>query len=161
VTNSTRLKKVIPEKLASVPAPVPRTGLGAADAIEVLPSNRNWDGFPLIFERVTQGPTDCPFQIPCRSSPKHFNVGAGAALQDQRQLDGQHNVFYDEHTVTVPYSLLHNKKVNPTGVRTCNGTCNQTYTCLGHDIGHYTITYTVRRGAANGKPITDVGASIQ
>jgi len=161
--SGTRLKKVIPENLASAPAPAPRTGLGAADAIEVLPSNRNWDGFPLIYERVTRGPTDCSFQIPCPSSPKHFDVGVspGVVLLDQQQLASQHNVFYDQHTVTAPYSLLHNKKVNPTGVRTCKATCDQTYTCLGHDIGHYTITYTFSRGTANGKPVTDVSASIQ
>jgi RHS repeat-associated protein len=155
--SGTRLKKVIPEQLASAPAPAPRTGLGAADAIEVLPASRNWDGFRLIFERVTPGPTDCPFKIPCPSSPDSFNVGAGALLQDSQQLDAQHNVFYDEHTVTAPYSLLHNKAVNPNGVRTCKATCYQTYTCLGHEIGHYTISYTFSRG----QHVTNVNASIQ
>jgi hypothetical protein len=148
-------------RVSSLPQPlapyVPKylTGIGIIAEMQVGPSGTNANGVQ-ITESVSQLSNTCPanFGAQCTGSDT-FTVGTndnGNDTVDGASTRAIQNVFYDNHVVYGPSNYL-----AAAGITSCASTCQQVYTCGGHQVGPtFTITRSYTKGTVGSTAVTNV-----
>jgi len=157
--SSITLGTIMQMSLANLFAAGNRTLGGIITPMVVGPASVNFDGNANIIEAVTTDTSnsDCPasFGDQCAGSST-FTINAGGTAVDGTTVTAMHNTFYDQH-----YSQGSVNALASAGIDSCKVTCNQTYSCNGMAVAHFTIVRTFTKGTIQNTPVTLVTVTKQ
>jgi hypothetical protein len=132
---------------------------GIITPLKLAPNTVNFDGNANIVETVSTDAANstCPanFGNFCAGSST-FTIGTGGTAFDGTPVQGQHNIFFDQHYATNTLSLL-----DAGGIDSCKVICLQTYSCNSKSVGNFTITRVLTKGTIQGQKVTLITTTKQ
>jgi hypothetical protein len=141
-----------------------RTGIGIYTEMQLNPPNGLWSNATPIYEMLSQGSNNCQGNGRTSGNVCTWQLSPFTTINTPFMLfngttePAMANIFYDQH-ITVDRLPPHNSMLNVLGLNTCQATCNQVYSCGGHQVSTYSINYSYTRDQIQGTPVTRVGVT--
>lgn len=133
-----------------------RTAYGILSVMHLLPDTTNWASAQ-VFEVVSLRSSTCPASWNlCSGTNQPFPIGQQRYSTILGTLPAERNRIYDFHTSRWNRSRLHDAGENPTGMDSCEVSCNQSYVCGNRLLGSFVVTRRFRKGRYGGRDVTIV-----